>query len=352
MRAKTYALSLAGFGMGLFLLVVAANVIIDPQALFHTGVVDHPNVNDRYRTLQAYRADPSKYDGVLFGSSRAAALSTDDLARGLKVDAVARFSVVGGMMTDHLPALEYVLRDKAGRGERLRAVFLLFDVDILGRRPLTNEDLQKLQPPALSGQNPARFWWKNITAIQFKGWEDALKGAWRKAHPDRSSGVSPAGRDAESLAERSGRLATSQAAAAEPTRAPQQAHDGGDVTRERISKRYYFHQQLDMLRRFVTLCRKNNLTLVIAMPPILPAVRRELDVADLTDVVRQVRGMIPVWDFTDPGPTASDPKYWKDGVHFKPALGRVMTARIFGQPVEPEWKTFGVPPAQQEQAAK
>ena len=39
------------------------------------------------------------------------------------------------MITDHLPALEYVLRDKAARGEKIKAALLLIDVDSFGKLP-------------------------------------------------------------------------------------------------------------------------------------------------------------------------------------------------------------------------
>ena len=71
----------------------------------------------------------------------------------------ANFGVAGGMVPDNLPALEYILRDKAGRGQRVKAVFLLLDIDPFRNPPTTNASIRLLLPPALSGDNPIRFWW-------------------------------------------------------------------------------------------------------------------------------------------------------------------------------------------------
>ena len=43
------------------------------------------------------------------------------VAEKIGARAVAKFDVTAGMITDHLPALEYVLRDKAARGEKIRS---------------------------------------------------------------------------------------------------------------------------------------------------------------------------------------------------------------------------------------
>ena len=57
--------------------------------------------------------------------------------------AFADFSVVRGMLPDFLPALEYVVADKAKRGERLRAVFLLLDIDTLVTRRYPLADINR-----------------------------------------------------------------------------------------------------------------------------------------------------------------------------------------------------------------
>src|SRR5689334_23116094 len=167
----------------LFAAVVGANLLIDPQAVFGTGLFGRsPNANDRFERLRDYEADPSRYDGVLFGSSRAFVLPVAELSRRLDGAHFANFAVVGGMLTDFVPTLEYVLRDKILRGERLRTVVLQLDVDGFGRRPFTSEGLQYALPPAISGESRMRLWWKLLTSIQLKAWQSAIKGAGDLPH--------------------------------------------------------------------------------------------------------------------------------------------------------------------------
>ena len=99
----------------------------------------------------------------------------------------ANFSVIRGMLPDFLPALEYVLADKAKRGQRLRAVFLLLDIDTFGDPAATNRYIETLLPQALSGESGVYFWWRNLTALA--GQELAAYPA-RRPGGDRGEGSS------------------------------------------------------------------------------------------------------------------------------------------------------------------
>src|SRR5262245_55039973 len=68
MHPRTYALTLVAAGLSLFVGVVGANLILDPQYVFNTGLFS-PTVhwNSRYARLTAYREAPQQYNGLLFG---------------------------------------------------------------------------------------------------------------------------------------------------------------------------------------------------------------------------------------------------------------------------------------------
>src|ERR1700674_5019154 len=170
MLPRTYALTFVTLAAGLFLAVVGMNLAIDTQGVFGTGLLGKPlNPNVRYQNFVAYAAASDRYDGLLFGSSRAFDLPVEPLQQ-MDGATFADFAVQFGMITDHLPVLEYVLREKAAKHERLRAVFLLLDADSLGDAPRTNRFLQTLLPPALTSERPLRFWWRYLTAIQVGTW--------------------------------------------------------------------------------------------------------------------------------------------------------------------------------------
>src|SRR5262245_5702422 len=123
MHSRTYALTFIGLAAGLFVGVVSANLAIDTQGVFGTGLLGQPlNANTRYKRLVDYQADANRYEGLLFGSSRAVDLPLDELERAKGI-AFANFAVQFGLIADDMPVLQYVLRDKAAKGQRLRMVF-------------------------------------------------------------------------------------------------------------------------------------------------------------------------------------------------------------------------------------
>jgi hypothetical protein len=157
MRPRTYALSFIISAAGLFLGVIAANLVIDPENVLGTGLLGPPlNPNSRFQRFVAYQAAPEKYDALFFGSSRALYISRDELTRRMNGMVFANFAVTYGLITDHVPVLEYVLREQARQGRRLHAVFLLLDVDSFGEQPRTNRFIQTILPPAVSGEPTAR----------------------------------------------------------------------------------------------------------------------------------------------------------------------------------------------------
>jgi hypothetical protein len=334
MQMRTYALALMAIAFGLFVAVVSTNILINPQYVFATRLLPQPqNLNDRYRQVLEYQAAPQKYDGIIFGSSRAFSIPLDELSQAMDGVHFASFAVVGGTIVDHMAALKFVLRDKAARGERIRAVFLLLDTDAIGQRPLTNESNQFLLPPALSGENPIRFWWKNLITIQFKAWESAIRSArrtWSQQH-----GAGPTHLLRALLREFGLMIADAQAQPAAPEPRPDEP--------ERVTKRAYYSAQLKLIEQFVALCREHDIRIVVATSPLTAFVFSLFDPADLRTAVRDVSRIVPLWDFTNAGWVASDPALWHDSSHFHREVAEMMLRKIFGREVPPAWSSVGHP---------
>ena len=71
MSPRIYALVLSAVAATVFFGIAAANVIIDPQGIFGTNLIHSINANQRYLRFAAYQRRQDRFDGVLFGSSRA-----------------------------------------------------------------------------------------------------------------------------------------------------------------------------------------------------------------------------------------------------------------------------------------
>jgi hypothetical protein len=301
---------------------MAANVVIDPQNVFGTRLVrTHLNPNTRYAALRNYQADPNRYEAVQFASSRGNPFDRDLLARQLGVGAVANFSVPFGLLTDHLPVLQFLLRDKAARGERLKAVFLVLDADFFGKQPWTNINIDSFQPPAISGENPLRFWWRYLTAFQFKNWmndlraQAALKSATRG--PDPLARVAAAG--------------LLPVAAPGPVAGKQQPLV--ETALEELSApeiRSDLAHQLALLAHFAALCREHDVRLVIAFSPLNRQNVGDDQAPDNERIVEAVARLVPVWDFGRPAWLSERADLWLDFSHYSTAVATMMTQRIFG----------------------
>jgi hypothetical protein len=337
MRARSYALGSVAAAFAAFLAVVAANLAIDPQMVFGTGLFGASlNPNDRYQRFLEYEANADRYDGLLLGSSRVADILTEDLSPRMNGVSFMRYQVTFGTVGDFLPMLQFVLRDKAQKGSHLRAVFLLIDIDALGKALMTNEVMGELLPRAMTGENAFRFWWKNLTAIQFQAWRDTLR-KWRKPGSQQASRPA-AGFD---------RLAAITWDLAAPTQARAQAAPATAVEAaapdplERVTMRPDYLHQLGLLRQIVTLCRKQEIPLVVVTAPLSRQNAAKYDLNDLARAIDDVSRIVPIWDFTNSDWLSDHPELWKDWSHFQPEVGHMMLDRIFGADMPVGWKDFG-----------
>src|SRR5436305_2832802 len=176
---RTFVLALLAGAFGLLAATIAFNYALDPQYVFGTPLTRlDDNANFRFRRVREYQAQRDKVDGLLFASSRGRAFDAGLMARKMGARAVAKFDVPTGMITDQLPALEYVLRDKGTRGEKIKTALLLIDVDTFGKLPATNVNIDSFLPPEVSGEHPARFWWRYLTVFQFRMWRGIIAHRW------------------------------------------------------------------------------------------------------------------------------------------------------------------------------
>jgi hypothetical protein len=315
MTARAFALGSIAFAIACLVGTMAVNVGLDPEAVFNPARAgDRINANTRYLRYLDYKALDPRPDGVLFGSSRGNHFDRDSLARHMGLNRVAGFAVNFGMVSDHLPALDYVIRDKAARGETLKAAVVMLDVDHFGKVAWTNTNLDGFLPPEISGEHPARFWWRNLTAFQPRVWFSTLRG--RPAPPpperpgDKGEAASPPNR--------------------KDNAAPHVQHP--PERRPTVVARPQLEAQLAMLGRIAALCREHGIRLIVVTSPLNRANARDYDPADLARVTARISAVVPVWDFGAPGWLSDRTDLWFDPSHFHDEVSRMMLARMFGEP--------------------
>jgi hypothetical protein len=325
-QARRYVIAAIALAVVWLAATMAANILVDPQGVFGTPLVrGHLNANARYGAFRDYEAAPERYDAVLFASSRGNIFDRALLAEQLGVRTVANFSVPFGLLTDHLPALEFLLRDKAARGGRLAAVVLVLDADFFGKAPWTNINIDSFLPPQMSGESQFRFWWRYLTAFQLTHWKNdlrALAGSRPAAAPE--AGALRARLTAAALVPvlPPGLIARPPTPIAETfleeTSAPEIRSD--------------LARQLELLARFVALCRAHDVRLIIVFSPLNRQNVRDEQAPDNARIVDQVARVAPVWDFDRPAWLSERTDLWLDFSHYSTAVATMMMQRVLGAP--------------------
>ena len=325
LTSKQYALTLTIASFALLTSVITANVVIDPQRMFGTGFFPHKtNENDRYHRYLDYRKTASRISGLFFASSRGTGIPLEMLSAFTGDAVYADFTVQAGMISDHLPVLARVIGDKAAQGERLTHVFLLLDLDLLGGVPETNRSPQTQLHPDLTGEDPVRFWIRYLTGIQFRAWRQDVRNA-----VDAGAAAAAVDKPDAAVIPAPVRIAALGAVPLPAGSAPRATH------------RIDYPHHLELLRRFVLLCRDHQVELIVATSPLNLAVAEQWDREDLAAAVADLSRIMPIWDFGSPAWLSGRPDLWRDNSHFTQKVGRMMLERIFGGASAPNGEAFG-----------
>ena len=331
-----------------FLVTALLNVTIDPQGVFETGLFGkHANPNVRYKRFREYQRDASRIDGLLFASSRGAAFEAKDVASRIGVGHLQNLFVPAGSLADHLPFLEYIVADKASRGERIKKVILMLDADLFGKPAWTNTNIDGFLPPGVGGTEPIRFWWRYLTTVQFKIWRSEIRNAW----PDKRTNISANGEDVLESENRNAATAVDDRVpvvltsdtydrkhyrlefpimlAGISNESPRASEAGAGAQVRRATYRPQLDRRLADLARFVAICRDRSIELTVAINPMTRSNLGNYDFAELSDIIDRINRIAPVWDFSAPGTLNEGFDIWLDPSHFAPNAALMMIDRMF-----------------------
>ena len=339
MTARSFALSLI-IGAGLLLgTTLSANVLTDPQGVFGINIIaQSADPNWRYLLFNQYKRDASGIDGIIFGSSRAAYIDGTAFGDRIGRPQVLKFAVPYGLITDHLPMLQYVLNDKKARGEQLKSVLLLLDLDLFGKTPWTNTNINAFLPPAISDESTVRFWWRYLTAFQYRKWRDSVRRRYRDAVL-RQSGSTEKNNTLVRQSAVAGFPAAATGGAGDASRSIQTAASG-QLADEAVAlshrgrkswnaERPDLARQISFLAQFVEICRSNDVALTVATSPMSRANMEGYPDGELEALTERLNRLTPIWDFSSPKWLADNSNYWADFSHFSDAVGLLMLDRMF-----------------------
>ncbi len=325
MSARRYSFIVIIGAAALFASTVLANVVIDPERVFGLGVFPPtPNANERNRKLEIYKGTTDNIDALMFSSSRGNFFDFGTLPQKMGASNLMSLSVSYGMITDHLPIMQYILRDKAARGQRIKSVLLLLDADFFGKPPWTNSNINSFLPPELSGEPPQRYWWRYLTVFQFRLWRDVIRHA-------RATPPAPAPMPAAAPPPAPVQASTPAVADAARDNAPLPLTPPrlSNYRRSFNSTRPDLERQLMQFEKFAALCREHNVQLTVVITPMIRENLEQHEPGVIEGIVERLSRSAPVWDFTS-SPIANQRGYWEDFSHFGHRAAAMIIDRTYG----------------------
>jgi hypothetical protein len=330
MKSRGYSITFIAGAVLFFVLTLGANVVLDPEAVFGTTMFPRKlNANERVFKLRKYEAVAAATDAVLFSSSRGNLLRPRLLVQGMQASHFLSASMSYGMISDHLPLLKFILHDKASRPVKLKHVFLLLDTDFFGRQPWTDHNINSFLPPDLSGESAGRYWWRYLTAFQYRLWRDVIRA-------NGASGAAMAGGSLPLDSQDAGDNGDGQAFARQPD---VEVSEDYRLAWNRL--RPDLKQQLRQLQEFVALCRANNVELTVVASPQRRIALHLNDPEEISRITGLIGQITPIWDFNSPPLIADEGEYWLDNSHFDKNAGDIMLDRIFARAVPPAFAEWG-----------
>ncbi len=324
MTYRRYALWLIALPFAAIAVVISVNLVLDPQGVFGTGLfppaVPH---NIRYKQFEHYLKHRDGYDTLVFGSSRSAAIETQEIERLLPGAKVAHMGAPAGIPSEYVAILERIIEDKARARRRLSTILIFLDYDLMRARPLHQQGLSARPHPAVSGESRFQFFLQHAVAVQWHAWRDVVRPKRRPrfAGSPRSM-TAHHGLPADTF--RGTRFAGIVLSSIEAS-----GYDGKKVS---AIERGRIKAQISALKRIAAMCRRHDIRLIVAANPLNRSVVNQagLDVIDYA--AARVAETLPVWDFGHPDWLSNRRELWEDMSHFSAEVGRAMLGQLLGQP--------------------
>jgi hypothetical protein len=199
---------------------------------------------------------------------------------------------------------------------------------LFGTKPWTNVNIDSFLPPEVSPESASRFFWRYLTAFQYRTWRQNLWEPERKAAlqpPSSEVPTNPQG--VVSTSQQPRPLQTDDSAAPQQSKPVNSGASAPDPATTKIVIRPDIEHQFALLREFVRVCEQNAISLTIAAAPLKRT--NGTDLNEVHSIVRRIAEIAPIWDFSPPG-AATDPlDLWLDGSHFSRQVGSMMIERIY-----------------------
>jgi hypothetical protein len=300
--------------------IALVNIVVDPFYIFRTPFLKlQAQINDRYAKIEHLKKQKTKFNLFILGSSRTYYTHPRTLEKYIPSGKGYNLATIMANVTEHLLHVRYLIKN----GHPVKTLYIGLDIDFcFGIKTHKDQDYLLKLHPDVSDTNPIDFYWSYLSIFPKGDIKRKLKANFRKKGTPKvrfgeDGAVEPEAENSQIFFDNQRKLK--------------------DTIRDKMSR-----ENLKVLRELVTLCKQNNINLIIF---ITPHHRTIIDHFLEEDYIAFLKGLSEVtsfWNFSGYNSITTDNKNYFSLSHYVPSVSRLIAARIFDDKTLDVPKDFGV----------
>jgi hypothetical protein len=318
MNWKIWTISFLVASLGLIAPVPAVNLYVDPFDIFHTNFLKRPyQLNERFNKIQFLDKHHDRFNSYMFGSSRIGTTDPASVQKYIPNSRFYNFTLSAATNYDHLLHLKYFLKE----GYPIQNLYLQIDIpdQLKAYEPKPDDYLRKFHPHVVGRDLPS-YYLEYLTIRPL----ETLKGKWELNEQNKdymTFDIEGTGRFFRGDYERRIAQNHEEYIKSEPT-----FHEN----LPRTIKNDYMKPNIDALREIKRLCDENNIRLIVFTTPHHHRKVDSVVIEDYLSFLREISKITDFWDFGGYNSITLDDHNYYEFSHYRPYIGDMIAARIFG----------------------
>jgi hypothetical protein len=325
---RNFLLLVAGF----LALIVPVNYLVDPYDVFGTRLLPHQfQINDRFNKIEAIKRRKGAFNSYIMGSSRALEIDPGRLESYLPESKFYNLAVTGATQEDHLKHLEYLLFNNYA----VKNLYLQIDMDFLANH-VGDHDYALLLHPDVTRQNRALYYVKYLTVLPTEHLKAKIQFNVTNRHHTMDvhnhCEIKTTGMCRSPFHEERIRKDPEQYIADEPSFHRHANREGHAEIAGNILA----------LKTLKSLCDDHHVRCIFFTSPVYRTRMDQMNAHDYLEALAQISVITEFYDFGGYNTVTLDAHNYYESSHYRPHVGDLIAARIFGDPRIATPSDFGV----------
>ncbi len=307
---------------GCLLTIALINIVVDPFYIFRTPFLrTQTQINDRYAKIEYLKNNRGKFNSYLMGSSRLLLTPPNMIEKYISMGKCYNLAIIGATVNEHLLHIKYFIKN----GYPVKTLYIDLDIDFMFtvKTHREQDSLLRLHPD-VSNTSPIEFYWSYLSILPKGDIRRKLKANFgKKTRPAAqfgNDGAMPVESDVNNG----------------PIFFEDQRVPGNYLIRNKTGK-----ENLALLREIVALCKQHDIHLILFTTPHHKSIMDHFAEEDYISFLRDLSEVAAFWNFSGYNSITTDNKNYFDHSHYKPAVSRLIAARIFNDTTVIVPKDFG-----------